>query len=56
MRSMKSDLEEKLRIANAQAAEIAANSDDETVKQFVALQKEKVCSFTMMSILSPESN
>ena len=43
MRNMKSEFEEKLLQAEAQVAEIAAKSDNEDVKKFVSLQREKVC-------------
>lgn len=41
MHSYKNELEEKLRLSEAQMAEAASKSDQEDVKKFVQLQKEK---------------
>ena len=42
MRSYKAELEEKLRLSEAQMEEAASNSGNEEARKFVQLQKEKV--------------
>ena len=50
MRQYRQGLEDKLRQSEMEMEEVAATTDQEEVKKFIQLQKEKVCSRPMKKV------